>query len=70
MNAPHSNPVQWTRPIDPVCGRMVEPVPIAYNACHADCDYYFCSIQCLDRFKTDPSAFARQSKPKPMHSGE
>ncbi|GAB3359437.1 hypothetical protein GCM10027430_31500 [Lysobacter tyrosinilyticus] len=60
MNVPHSRPKQWVAPIDPVCGRPIEPIPIAYSACHADHDYYFCSVQCLEAFKSYPSKFVRQ----------
>lgn len=57
MNVPHPTTAQWITPIDPVCGRPIEPVPVAHNAWHADRDYYFCSARCLEKFRTDPARF-------------
>ena len=56
----------WIAPTDPVCGRTIEPVPIAYHAHHADTTYYFCSAQCQDKFQVTPSAYLRLVEPVPV----
>lgn len=48
---------QWHAPVDPVCGRLVGPIPIPYHACHGDQDYYFCSLRCMERFGNDPARY-------------
>jgi Cu+-exporting ATPase len=40
--------------IDPVCGMTVEPRTAAAAWDHEGTTYYFCSVGCLDRFRTDP----------------
>ena len=50
----------WHPVVDPVCGRQVEPVPIAYHVAYADDDYYFCSTACADRFRKDPASYLQR----------
>jgi Cu+-exporting ATPase len=43
---------------DPVCGMEVNPQR-GYSATHADKEYRFCSLSCLEKFQADPEAFVR-----------
>ena len=43
--------------IDPVCGMTVEPETAAAAWEHDETVYFFCSVGCLDRFKSDPEHF-------------
>ena len=43
--------------IDPVCGMSVEPNTAAAAWEHAGDVYYFCSVSCMERFKSDPEHF-------------
>jgi YHS domain-containing protein len=40
--------------IDPVCGMTVTPETAAAAWEHDGVTYYFCSVNCLDRFRADP----------------
>jgi P-type Cu+ transporter len=40
--------------VDPVCGMTVEPSSAAAAWEHEGMTYYFCSVGCFDRFRTDP----------------
>ena len=50
----------WYPVVDPVCGRQVEPVPIAYHLAHGSDDYYFCSTHCAERFRANPDAYVQR----------
>jgi len=56
----------WIVPTDPVCGRNIEPVPIAYHGHYADTTYYFCSVQCRDKFQANPGTYLRPDVPAPV----
>jgi Cu+-exporting ATPase len=43
--------------IDPVCGMEVEPEDAAAAWEHEGATYLFCSVTCMDRFRTDPERF-------------
>jgi Cu+-exporting ATPase len=43
--------------VDPVCGMTVEPSSAAAAWEHEGTTYYFCSVGCFDRFRTDPEHF-------------
>jgi P-type Cu+ transporter len=43
--------------IDPVCGMDVHPEDAAAAWEHEGATYYFCSVACVDRFRTDPERF-------------
>ena len=43
--------------IDPVCGMTVTPEGSAAAWEHAGTTYYFCSVGCMERFRTDPEHF-------------
>ena len=58
---PTDPPRGWQPAVDPVCGRPVEPVPIAYHLSHKDQDYYFCSMRCEERFKADPELYSQRA---------
>lgn len=57
---PHFGSGAWYPVFDPVCGRQVEPVPIAYHCAHGEEDYFFCSIRCAKRFRSDPDAYVQR----------
>ena len=42
---------------DPVCGMDVDPAKPAAELSHAGATYYFCSLGCADKFKTDPQKY-------------
>jgi len=47
---------------DPVCGMDVNPPTAKYKAEHSGKTYFFCSANCLEKFRTDPD---RYLKPAP-----
>jgi P-type Cu+ transporter len=42
---------------DPVCGMSVDPASAAGAYSHAGQEYFFCSLHCLERFRTRPDAY-------------
>lgn len=46
----------WTR--DPVCGMLVEASTAEFTEEHAGRTFAFCSRGCLERFRSDPAAYA------------
>lgn len=44
---------------DPVCGMNVDPQKTAYHYNSEGKDYYFCSENCLNKFKLRPKRFLR-----------
>jgi Cu+-exporting ATPase len=46
---------------DPICGMEVDPNSAAGKHQHAGQIYYFCSVHCLERFRSDPNKFLRTS---------
>ena len=49
--------------IDPICGMTVDPATAAGSHDHRGQQFYFCSLSCLERFKTDPE---RALQPRPV----
>lgn len=47
--------------IDPVCGMTVTPERTTVSHEHDGVTYYFCSTNCLHKFKADPESFLRPS---------
>ena len=47
---------------DPVCDMLVQPETAAGRYEHAGNTYYFCSRNCLDRFRLNPAQFLDRSK--------
>ena len=47
---------------DPVCGMSVEPLRAAAQEEHEAKNYFFCSIGCATRFRTDPAKYLSQPK--------
>ena len=43
--------------IDPVCGMEVEPASAAGSFEYQGVTYYFCSSECLEDFREDPSSY-------------
>jgi Cu+-exporting ATPase len=46
--------------VDPVCGMTVATATAAGSFEHEGTVYYFCSVHCLDRFRSDPASFLQQ----------
>lgn len=42
---------------DPVCGMNVHPEKAKFNTIHEKHDYYFCSENCLKKFRADPEKY-------------
>ena len=42
---------------DPVCGMDVDPARPAAKLTHEGSTYYFCSVGCADKFRTDPKRY-------------
>ena len=51
--------------LDPVCGMTIDPADAVGTVEHDGRTYYFCSQQCVDRFREDPSAFLGGTRPAP-----
>ncbi len=47
---------------DPICGMNVEPQKAAGSYKYAGKTYYFCSLNCLAKFKSDPENICRERK--------
>lgn len=47
-------------PIDPVCGMQVEKEKAAGSSSYKGEVYYFCSIQCKDKFDQDPEKYLKR----------
>jgi len=58
--------------IDPVCGMRVDPQHSAGSHAHTGVTYHFCSMHCLQKFKTNPEAFVekRQAEPSSVSAGK
>ena len=55
---------------DPVCGMKVGADP-ARSIAHAGQDYFFCSVGCMAKFRSNPQSFLDQAeRPAPAVSGE
>lgn len=46
--------------VDPVCGMTVNPDSAAGSSEHSGKTYYFCSTNCLTKFREDPEAFLKK----------
>lgn len=46
-----------TMPVDPVCQMRVDPRDSAGEVRFSGSTYYFCSLECVERFTHDPKAF-------------
>ena len=44
---------------DPVCGMTVDPKTAANRQEHDGTTYYFCSSQCLNKFRSEPTKYKR-----------
>ena len=47
---------------DPVCGMDVEPNRAAATSVYKEDTYHFCSVQCKQRFDSDPESFVSRSE--------
>jgi len=48
---------------DPVCGMTVNPQTAKHILHHAEKTYYFCCAHCLEKFKSNPQRFLKNSGP-------
>ena len=48
-----------TKARDPVCGMLVN-LSASCSALHDGHTYFFCSIECREKFETDPGQYLRQ----------
>jgi len=55
--------------IDPVCGMTVDTSKAAGSFSHGGETYFFCSLHCLERFRTDPESFITKSKTPTVGEG-
>jgi Cu+-exporting ATPase len=51
---------------DPICDMTVDPAGAAGSFVHGGTTYYFCSLGCLNRFKTDPAGALAATAPPAM----
>jgi YHS domain-containing protein len=47
--------------VDPVCGMQVDERKAAAISEHNGIRYYFCSLQCTQKFDQNPSQFTRKT---------
>jgi Cu+-exporting ATPase len=46
---------------DPICGMMIEPAEAAGRVDYKGQNYFFCSKNCLERFRADPEKYLKSS---------
>ncbi len=44
---------------DPVCGMSIDPASARYSTTYNGTKYYFCSENCLNKFKADPARYVK-----------
>jgi Cu+-exporting ATPase len=63
---------QSKKAIDPVCGMTVDPARAKHSLSHEGTTYFFCNPRCLEKFRADPSRYARgrdePSSPRADHA--
>jgi YHS domain-containing protein len=47
--------------VDPVCGMQLDEKKSAATSEHVGREYYFCSLQCKQKFDQDPAQFTRKA---------
>ncbi len=62
MKSPPAHRAQADRALslhfDPVCGMVINPERARAQSVHEEATFYFCSLNCRDRFEHDPAACA------------
>src|SRR6185436_6674672 len=58
------------RPLDPVCGMMVDPATAAGSHEHRGTTYWFCSRSCLERFREDPDRYLGRAAAPPAPTAD
>jgi YHS domain-containing protein len=48
-----------TKVKDPVCGMSIDPSKAKYSTTYNDKKYYFCSEDCLNTFKAEPTKYVK-----------
>ena len=56
-------PQMSSQVVDPVCGMRVDPANSAGSFGYKGTTYHFCSIRCLEKFKSDPDSFLTHGEP-------
>lgn len=51
---------------DPVCGMNVDPERAAGVYEHGGQTYFFCSLHCVEKFRSQPEAYLHRSAPLAM----
>ena len=51
------SPDHASQATDPVCGMTVAVTPVPYHATHDGSKFFFCSPQCLKKFRANPSQY-------------
>jgi P-type Cu+ transporter len=64
MTHPHAHAAAEVEVLDPVCGMTISPADAVGHVAHKGQTYYFCSEQCLERFRATPDAFLGASPPE------
>ncbi len=65
----HSTPVDPAKgELDPVCGMTVDPARARGTVEHAGKTYYFCSPQCVEKFRSDPERILKAPPTPHSHS--
>src|SRR6516164_11762797 len=54
-----------TKAIDPVCGMTVDPHASLHCHSYRVRTYYFCSVECREKFAADPAKYVGSETPKP-----
>ena len=57
MTTTHQHAHATAEVLDPVCGMTISPADAVGHVEHKGQTYYFCSEQCLERFRATPDAF-------------
>jgi Cu+-exporting ATPase len=68
MVTTHQHSDAPTEVLDPVCGMTISPGDAVGHVEHKGQTYYFCSEQCLERFRATPDAFLGRDVPQPPPS--
>src|SRR5688572_24837961 len=57
-----------TEVVDPVCGMTIDPADAVGHADFEGHTYYFCSDNCLERFRANPRQFVESADSAPLAS--
>ena len=61
---------KYSEPVrDPVCGMQITPQTAEATAEYEGHTYYFCSVHCLEKFRSHPEAFPEKSRDAKEQAG-